>query len=164
MTIDINIDKVASYPAYTEAKQLGMIESEIIPLCDALFLVGAKPVSTCQGHANAKENFLAELFGYRFSFACWCKPFVMFNASLELASDINLAIQKEKGLIFCWHVTSHFNNHNKLFWTISPLDYRISHLSTWIYKSPKASERMVHSDLKLLAKIIANIRKESEIA
>lgn len=44
------IMKTGNYPAYSAAKEKGIIEEGIQPLCDALLEIGAHPLASCAGH------------------------------------------------------------------------------------------------------------------
>ncbi|MDD9176030.1 hypothetical protein PVK62_07890 [Aliivibrio sp. S3MY1] len=150
------IMKTGNYPAYSAAKEKGIIEEGIQPLCDALLEIGAHPLASCAGHYSGVitgrlGRIRSVIFGEQ---ACWLKPYITFSSSTNLAQKLNGYLNKEKGLTFNWHISGQFNDKNHLIWMFEPVDWRISARSSWSHTGRENSERLVHRDIKIIAKKI----------
>lgn len=170
--IVLTVDHLPSYSPYQTAKESGQVETGIIPLCDALIPLGAKPISSCEGHAvsNIKasskgKGFFVSLFQIeRFN---WDRPYVVFSATLETAAAIHDAIQAipkltEFGYLhrksyFVWDVEGHFINGSKLVWTITTNDSRLSSGSTWVEGDINQTVILLRNDIIAIAQILEGL-------
>ncbi|EMY6611245.1 hypothetical protein ABCL16_003502 [Vibrio parahaemolyticus] len=155
------IKSLNAYWDYPEAKEKGKVEHRVIEVCDALFDIGAHPLSSCGGHLNYKFEsvFLNKILGGN----RWAhRPFIMFFSSVEQARTIDKLIHQailypksdSPKFTFNWHSKGHFMEDGELVWSIEPNDYRISTDSQWIEANPQHTFDLVHRDLKLIASLI----------
>ncbi|MEI8659321.1 hypothetical protein [Vibrio sp. Hal054] len=151
--IDLSVDSMANYPNYEQAKARGLVEAGIVPLCDVLASLGAKPLASCEGHANTldKPKLFNMLFGPTVH---WLRPYVVFTAPYVFASQLSRAIVNNPNLFFNWHVLGKFAVNNEFVWLIEPNDYRIKGGSDWIERSVADSEGLVRRDVCRLSQII----------
>lgn len=173
--IDLKLDKLSGYETYLKAREMGLVEDGIIPVCDALAEVGAKPLSSCEGHlkttidTSVRLRLLRKLFKYDDVF--WSKPFVMFTASMELAGTVNQIVEAfpvnaanvpilQKELYFVWMVTGSFDNQNRLRWTLTTNDSRLEFGSKWIHINVQKSLELVKRDLRKIGDLITTIEVE----
>lgn len=171
-----DLDNISNYPSYLIAKNSGLVESGVIPLCDALFKIGAKPLASCEGHSKingktqSRSFFVSLLVRLRFlpkDEANWLPPYVMFSSSSEVAATINKAIEAapcqsvsqmtKRSLFFVWNVCGHFGSENKLVWIIKPNDYRLRVGSHWLHMNDVGvSEKLIRDDIVNIANLILN--------
>lgn len=154
---DIKIFKqTASYPEYETAKAQGLVESGVIPLCDALIGVKAFPLSSCEGHPVPLDaRWFHRLPLFLTGSAHWSRPFVMFSASFPIANQIHESIVKSPALYFNWTVNGSFTSKGRFYWVIEPNDFRIDNGSSWVGKSLRKSQELVRNDLRVIAKGIS---------
>lgn len=169
--IDLSIDKLPAYPPYVTAKDHGLVEAGIIPLCDALVKLGASPISSCEGHALLGLKSGSKIIDFFVSLFAeerrnWNRPFVVFTASLETAAAIHHAIQAipqwsfdhlQRKSTFVWDVEGHFMEGSKLAWKITTNDYRLSSGSNWVEGDIKQSVTLLQNDIILIAQILEGL-------
>lgn len=166
--MDLKLDKLSGYETYSKAREMGLVENGIMPVCDALAKIGAKPLSSCEGHLTTITEKSFRLRFLRKLFKCddvfWSKPYVMFTASMELAETVNQIVEAcpvdaanesiEKKLYFVWMVTGSFDNRNRLRWTLTTNDVRLELGSQWIQESEQKSIELVKQDLRKIGDLI----------
>lgn len=135
---------------YKMARQRGLIESGILPLCDALYETGAHPLSSCDGHPRKATWFW---FEWVLSFLMPknpVRPFVLFSCSLAYAKAYEKELIVKEDLNYHWRLLSYIHPlSNDLVWIIEPNDARLD--------CGDAEPVKLNSDISGLATVAARI-------
>jgi len=127
--------------SYCEAIERGAVEPGILPLCDALFSIGAFPLSSCEGHPNTGGIF--SLFIRKDE----VRPFVMFSCSVALAKHINNAVASRFG----WRVIGCFNPIlDELVWNLEPIKIQ--------YRSGTITRKEINREVAELSIIVESLQ------
>ncbi|MDI5832573.1 hypothetical protein OCF84_21365 (plasmid) [Shewanella xiamenensis] len=167
-------EQLSHYPMYAEAREQGLIELNILPVCDALAELGANPLASCSGHVRLAPDLHASLLSNLLSFGktnrkvCISVPYVLFSSSNEIAGKVNCAVEAfpiklpngqlaKKYLFFVWNVVGSFDDKGRLRFSLTTNDHRLTSNSEWLLENIGIIDAMLKEDLAKIAVLLADV-------